>query len=346
MQWLGKSTTIVHPLGGKSKTPLLVPSFSSRGFAMKKGLYSVRQLVELAAPELHESVLISAYDIGKKYFPPMSKVPLNVEVSFVDSGGYETGGDTDLSSVHNDPALDKDWTVEKLKEVYDRWPAKKPAVFVNFDHANKRKRIMQQINSARLLFSNYPKQLHCFLIKPETRNQTYLGATLNHIRRNVEDLQGFSIIGMTEKELGDSFLERMKNISELRLAMDAKQLTAPIHIFGSLDPLSSCLYFLAGAEIFDGLTWLRYAYSQGSCMYRHNFSAMGHDLELKDSAFIGKLLGHNLSELRKLQAAMRLSALEKNFDGFLKVGEAWTGPFVAMLTDAYQALRSALEGRI
>jgi len=346
MQWLGKSTTIVHPLGGKSKTPLLVPSFSSRGFAMKKGLYSVRQLVELAAPELHESVLISAYDIGNKYFPPMSKAPLNVELSFVDSGGYETGGDTDLSSVHNDPALDQDWSVAKLKDVYDRWPAKRPAVFVNFDHVNRRKRISKQIKSARLLFNNYPKQLHCFLIKPETRSQAYLGATLQHVRKNVEDLQGFAIIGMTEKELGDSFLERMKNISELRLAMDAKQMTAPIHVFGSLDPLSSCLYFLAGAEIFDGLTWLRYAYSQGSCVYRHNFSAMGHDLELKDAAFIGKLLGHNLSELRKLQGAMRLSALEKNFDGFLRNGEAWTAPFAAKLTDAYKTLRSALEGRI
>lgn len=313
---------------------------------MKTGLYSVRQLVELAAPELNESVLISAYDIGKKYYPPMTRVPFNVELTFVDSGGYETGGDTDLSSVHNDPVSDRHWTAQKLKDVYDRWPAKKPAVFVNFDHAERRKRVSQQIKSARLLFNNYPKQLHCFLIKPESRSQAYLGATLQHVCKNVENLQGFSIIGVTEKELGDSFLERMKNISELRLAMDAKQITAPIHVFGSLDPLSSCLYFLAGAEIFDGLTWLRYAYSQGSCVYRHNFSAMGHDLELKDSAFIGKLLGHNLSELRKLQVAMRLSALEKNFDGFLMNGETWTIQFAAKLTDAYKALRSALEGRI
>lgn len=313
---------------------------------MKKGLYSVRQLMELAAPELHESVLISAYDIGKQHYPPMSKALLNVDLSFVDSGGYETGGDADLSSVHKDEALDRDWSAKRLRDVYDRWPAKKPAVFVNFDHASKRKRISQQIKSARLLFSNYPKQLHCFLIKPEIRSQAYLDATLQHVRKNVEDLRGFSIVGMTEKELGDSFLERMKNISELRLAMDAKQLVAPIHIFGSLDPVSSCLYFLAGAEIFDGLTWLRYAYSQGNCVYRHNFSAMGHDLELKDAAFIGKLLGHNLSELRKLQVAMRLSALEKNFDAFLMNGESWTRPFADKLSDAYKALRSALEGRI
>jgi hypothetical protein len=346
MQWLGRSTTIVHPLGGKTKTPLLVPSFSSRGFAMKKGLYSIRELMELAAPELHESVLISAYDIGKRKYPPISRVSLNVDLSFVDSGGYEAGGDADLSSVHKDQALDLSWTAKKLERVYDRWPRKKPAVFVNFDHVRKRKRISQQIKSAKLLFANYPKQLHCFLIKPETRSQDYLGPTLQHIRKNVEDLRGFSIIGMTEKELGDSFLERMKNISELRLAMDGKEITAPIHVFGSLDPLSSCLYFLAGAEIFDGLTWLRYAYSKGNCIYRHNYSAMGHDLELKDAAFIGKLLGHNLSELRKLQVAMRLSALEKNFDAFLMNGETWTKPFADKLSDAYKALRSALEGKI
>ena len=37
----------------------------------------------------------------------------------------------------------------------------------------------------------------------------------------------------------------------------------PIHVWGGLDPISTPLYFFAGADIFDGVSWLRYAYYNG-----------------------------------------------------------------------------------
>jgi len=60
--------------------------------------------------------------------------------------------------------------------------------------------------------------------------------------------------------------------------MNAAGVDIPIHIFGSLDPLTTILYFLAGAEIFDGLTWLRFGYHAGKTLYYQNYSV------IKDSA--------------------------------------------------------------
>jgi hypothetical protein len=45
----------------------------------------------------------------------------------------------------------------------------------------------------------------------------------------------------------------MLNIAKLPLALDqAGMRKIPLHIFGALDPLSSALYFMAGAE-----SWVR-----------------------------------------------------------------------------------------
>ena len=44
------------------------------------------------------------------------------------------------------------------------------------------------------------------------------------------------------------------------MALDDAGVGIPIHVFGSLDPLISPIYWLAGAEIFDGLTWINMAY--------------------------------------------------------------------------------------
>jgi hypothetical protein len=34
--------------------------------------------------------------------------------------------------------------------------------------------------------------------------------------------------------------------------LDEAGVKSPIHVFGALDPLTVCLYFVAGAEVFDG----------------------------------------------------------------------------------------------
>lgn len=97
---------------------------------------------------------------------------------------------------------------------------------------------------------------------------------INSIVDRAAQLRNFTAIGMTEKECGSSFLQRLENIARLRTALDEAEIKAPIHIFGSLDAFTTPLYFLAGAEIFDGLTWLRFGYHGGATVYGQNYAAL------------------------------------------------------------------------
>ena len=89
------------------------------------------------------------------------------------------------------------------------------------------------------------------------RNTTTL---IRYRRKMLRLLRTFDIVGVTEREIGESIHDRLVNIARLRKSLNAAEVTIPIHVFGGLDPLLTPLYFAAGAEIFDGLGWLRYAY--------------------------------------------------------------------------------------
>ena len=49
----------------------------------------------------------------------------------------------------------------------------------------------------------------------------------------MDSLRDFDVIGFTEKEIGNSVLDRMNNIAKLRIAMRKANINKPIHIFGS-----------------------------------------------------------------------------------------------------------------
>jgi hypothetical protein len=65
------------------------------------------------------------------------------------------------------------------------------------------------------------------------------------------------------------------------------------------------MYFLAGADIFDGLTWLRFAFHAGYTMYKHNYGAL--ELGVKTGSHIidGRCWFHNYGYLVDLQLEMR-----------------------------------------
>ena len=79
----------------------------------------------------------------------------------------------------------------------------------------------------------------------------------------------------------------------------------PPHVFGALDPLSVCLYFVAGAEVFDGLTWSRYAYNSGQCVYVHNNAAVAYGLEVNDDEARVRTIKDNLRHLDRLERSLR-----------------------------------------
>lgn len=249
-----------------SKTPLLVPSFSSKGFS--KEIESILNIMKEFITECH---LVSAYDIYYKYFDTSDLV--FSEFMFIDSGGYEATKEHELSEIRSSESESykaKPWSSDMHNEVCEDWLNKFPqkrTILISYDHPKKRNILENQIENANEFFKN-KNVIREFLVKPETDDQKYV--QIPSVLKNIEALSRFDIIGFTEKELGSTVLERMKNISTIRKKLIEINEETPIHIFGSLDTVLTPLYFIAGADIFDGLTWLRYAFIEGATSYIHH----------------------------------------------------------------------------
>lgn len=320
-QQLCRTSIIKHPSGESIKTPLLVPSFSSKGFRIRK-MHDHEQseataYLKAVGEQITETVLISAYDIYHKLIiPPLSSSCFyNPQLTFIDSGGYETLEEYDLSEVYKYPIIKRQWSLTNYREVLDSLNRRIPAVIVSYDNGNEKKiPIDQQIKNAKKLFENNPHNLHDLLFKPIKKNKLL---DVDDIIKYLPHLKGIRILGFTEKELGNSTLERAINIAKIRRAMDRVELTdSSIHVFGSLDPLMCIIYFLAGAEIFDGLTWLRYGYYKGKAIYHQNYSVLEIGVQEKDSIATSMTINKNLIYLRELQIRMRALASNMDFSIF------------------------------
>ncbi len=335
-----KTSTIHHRDSGVSlPTPLLIPSFSSKGFAKddESGRSEIGRILKATGEFLTDVFLISAYDIYYKHVPSPLELPYRPDLIFVDSGGYEISTDYDFSSVMVPLPKSENWNSEMLESVLDEWPDQMPAVFVSYDHPDERKPFAEQVADARKLFRTRRQHLTLLLLKPESDGDTTLDKTIGSAVADAADLGSFDIVGVTEKELGRSMLDRMAQIARLRLAMDEAGVTRPLHIFGALDPLTVCLYFIAGAEIFDGLTWLRYAYNDGICIYTHNSGAMKYELNLLDDHLRSRVLTENYYELQALK--QRLLEFEETRDfGKLR-------PHEDLLKNAFDSLKTRFSGR-
>lgn len=68
---LHRKRDIIHPSGQKFKTPLLVPSFSSKGFNIKlkskKLVSELPVILKVASEVIEETMLVSAFDIHHKF---------------------------------------------------------------------------------------------------------------------------------------------------------------------------------------------------------------------------------------------------------------------------------------
>jgi hypothetical protein len=310
---LARSTKLHHPLGVTIETPLLVPSFSSKGFGSSNERESeVRNIFNVVSEYLTDSMLISAYDLAYGNLDPVKSAI--TEITIVDSGGYEISDIHDPSAIFRQPVNPRDWRLENLQEVYDEWAPHIPAVFVSFDRPDERKPLKEQIDEAKKLFARYPQQLNTLLVKPETKTQH--SVQIKNVIANVEELNSFDIVGITEDELGNSILKRMQNISLMRLAMDDAGVSVPLHVYGSLDPLTTVLYFLAGAEVFDGLTWLRFGYANGFACYRANYGVKSIGIDRLDDFVKAKTMRDNLSYLVELNHQMHKFLLNGDFARF------------------------------
>lgn len=231
-----------------ASTPLLLPAYSG---ALGHGI-DFEEALSATLPAILGPLLVSAYDLaaraGRLDPGRLSKATFVV----LDSGGYELRA---CGAGSYDP-----WSIEAYGEVLNAWPASIPAIAVSYDDWREDAlSIPGQLERAATLFEGRAVG-RCLLLKPPGAAR-FLEAA--HVRPYAAAVAGHDLIAITEKEAGATVVDRLRTVASIRDILDAERLDVPLHVFGGLDPFLSPLYLLAGADVCDGLSWLRYAFVDG-----------------------------------------------------------------------------------
>jgi hypothetical protein len=288
------------------RTPLLVPSFSSKGFP------DVNKIVEFSSELITDVALVSAYDLHYGMVTAPISFP---ELVFLDSGGYEASKDSELSETNEGTHIPRpDWTRDLHEAQLAKWDFSIPTVLISFDSPDEKLPLDDQIQRALQMAPGKANFVREILLKPE--KATHIRLQMDNIIQRVHRLAEFDIIGVTEKEVGKSIVDRMQNIARLRNALTTSGLDTPIHVFGSLDTITTPLYFLAGADIFDGLTWLRYGYHRGNTIYRQNFGALELGTSVNADLVNLRCWSSNYHYMKELEREMRRFLKDGDFSVF------------------------------
>lgn len=319
---LAKRRTIAFNGQEVARTPLLIPSFSSKGFP------DVEKIVEYSSELIDDVTLVSAYDLHYEKIKPPFDFP---SLLFLDSGGYEASKETELSDFGEKEHLPKPWNQDMHEAQLALWKPSVPSVLISYDHPKERLSVKDQIKRARDMAPGKTGFLREILLTPETPSQTLL--KVSSIKDNIHGLAEFDIIGVTEKEIGNSIFDRMRNIAELRRALSAAGMDKPIHVFGSLDTVTTPLYFLAGADVFDGLTWLRFAFHEGQTLYKQNYGALKLGVASKAHLIDARCWNDNYYYMKELELEMRRYLNQNDFAAFKHHGDLFKRTLQSVLED-------------
>jgi len=281
------------------ETPLIIPSFSSIGF---QNPYEIGKIHNDIKEYIFEVSLISAYDLYYNYIQ-INDISCS-NLVFIDSGNYET------ESLKQSRLLKK-WNYDLYLEVINKLIPLNQFVIVNYDQKTSTK---IQINSANEFYDQIKKIkfTKCFLYKPLNKKSNII--SINDIQKNIDSFTDFDIVGFADKEIGNSFLSRCETIIRIREILFESGISTPIHIFGCLDPLTIVIYYLCGADIFDGLAWLKYTYYHHLALYSNNYSLIKD--QWTNTYEINMMLNsiENLNILNYLSSNLRHFSRTKNFE--------------------------------
>jgi hypothetical protein len=333
--------------GTTIETPLLVPSLSSKGFApveVGQGgeAPAPAGLLELfGADAFYESLLVSAFDI--KYDQVLDPETLKngfdsspyaiPQFLIIDSGWYEATPGSDLGEPYEETREPREWTLELYRATVESLDAELKAALVSFDvHAPYE----DQISDAQEFFADHLRFVRTFMLKPPGAGSYHQGQ-IKKLVPHAERLRAFDVVGVTEKELGNTILNRLRTIVELADTLEQAGVEAPIHVFGGLDPLYTPLYFAAGAEIFDGLSWLRYGYYEGMGVYRQSLPLIKRQFDKRLPSATLDVQADNLDAIRELSRELKVFYDQNEDWNVLRNG--------TLLKPAHDALLSAARKR-
>jgi hypothetical protein len=306
------------------RTPLLIPSFSSRVPDADKPLRASEEFID-------GPLLISAYDVKHGLLSPPYDFGSAI---FLDTGGYEIARSGDLSDVGDHVPGSLPWSEHDHGALLELWNPRIPSAIISYDHPKQRSSVGQQIARTKKMSLRGPDMAREILLKPETKDQDLI--QIESVLHHVRDLAAFDIVGVTEKEIGNSVLDRMINIGRLRAALTKIGLETPIHVFGSLDTVTTLFYFVAGADVFDGLTWLRYAFKGGHTLYKHDFGVTELGISMKSYKVDALCWSMNYTYMKDMQLEMNRFPTKYDFQVFKYHAQS--------LRSAYESMEAVLEG--
>jgi hypothetical protein len=264
-------------------------------------------------PTDRRGLLVSSYDLAHRLLAVGDDFDANwvasrlsrPELLIVDSGGYETSAHVAVEELDTQEVGRRGWTEADYAALLGRFPAEATNVAgVSFDKDEppyNERSYDDQIAHAQEFFARYPHLVSICLLKPEPRRRTH---DIERLAGLASRLNAFDVLGLTDKELGSSLRERIVTVMRFREVLDNAGIPKPIHVFGALDPLFVPLYFAAGADVFDGLTWLRYGFWHGLVLHREARALIEGKLDLKDDAREYALLVDNLAAVDQLERQM------------------------------------------
>ena len=288
--------------------PKVIFSFSS------KNLYDIKTTFNNYISHLDTcSILLSLYDL--KYIYDMNSIvnilkKFNGEI-FLDSGTFEYENNFNQNDIYYYDYKRKTWNYNKFISTLNKLKLNDSKYFiVNFDDRNT---LDIQISKSIQFFNQFDKNIHkVLLVHPYNQywDKTIIFDLISYINKTIES---FYILGVTEKEIGARLIDKIININLLRKNLDnISNKYIPIHIFGCGDPKNIILLFFAGADIFDGLSWLRFYFKEKSSHYNIEFE---YD-KIQYKKLNSDLILHNIQYLSNLVNELNYTINSQNFDKF------------------------------
>jgi hypothetical protein len=347
---LSRSREITFHDGSTIETPLLVPSLSSKGFSPievgeEKPLPAPAAALKLFTPDaFYDGLLISAYDImydqllnpevlRSEFIKSLYAIP---RFLIIDSGWYEATSGSDLGEPYEEVRESREWTFESFAATVKSLDADVKAALVSYDSYAPYEK---QIDKAQEFFTDNPRFVQTLMLKPP-RARLYHCDHIKELVPLAKRLRAFDIIGVTEKELGNTIVNRLKTIADLADLLGEAEVDAPIHVFGGLDPLYTPLYFAAGAEIVDGLSWQRFGYHNGMAVHRDSLLLINRQFDKRLRPATLTVQADNLDAIRELSRDLKI---------FHNKGGDWSvlgkGRVLKPAYDAFLSARGKKHGR-
>ena len=338
----------IEVAGVEIETPLLVPAVSSKalgpielGLGDRKSKLVPASMVhtETLITSIAEAVLVSAYDIHHGFVDNSGAFRKGFKGSvyagpgllIIDSGWYEKSvGPTAGQWYHKVSEQSLEFDLADYVSLVDSLDPGIRALLVSWDSHGP---YLDQIKAAQDFFGARSGHASDVLLKPTGSRRQHDFTELSEA--DAARLRKFAVVGVTEKELGNSLLDRLVCLAHLRQRLDDAGVEAPIHVFGGLDPLTTPLYFAAGAEIFDGLAWLRYAFRGGMSVSRDNALLLDRSYSKRFPVAVGHVQLSNLDALAELAQELKVFHHHKGDWTKLRRGED--------LQPAFEAMEAALR---